>query len=76
MGWKGGALQAAEKRINVVILSSSEGSAFEFSSNYRFFVACWLLRMTARTSFSAACLAPRDYEPCSNPGNSVVAFAE
>jgi len=37
--WKGGALQAAEKLVQAVILSSSEGSGFEFSSDYRFFVA-------------------------------------
>jgi len=47
-----------EKPIQGVILSSSEGSAFEFSSTYRFFVTCWLLRMTSPMSFSAACLAP------------------
>jgi hypothetical protein len=51
--------EAAEKRTQPVILSSSEGSVFEFSSNYRFFVACWLLRMTVPTSFSAACEARR-----------------
>jgi hypothetical protein len=38
--WTGGALQAAEKLTKAVILSSSEGSVFEFSSNYRFFAAC------------------------------------
>ena len=49
----------AEKPVQAVILSSSEGSAFEFSSTYRFFVACWLLRMTVPASFSAACKARR-----------------
>jgi len=52
----GGAKQAAEKLVQAVILSSSEGSGFEFSSDYRFFVACWLLRMTVLGRFSAACL--------------------
>jgi len=56
--WKRGGLQAAGKPVQAVILSSSEGSAFEFSGTYRFFVACWLLRMTFSMSFSAACLAP------------------
>jgi hypothetical protein len=56
--WKGGASQAAEKLAQAVILSSSEGSGFEFSGNYRFFVACWLLRMTVLGRFSAACKAP------------------
>jgi hypothetical protein len=56
--WKGGALQAAEKLVQAVILSRSEGSGFEFSSDYRFFVTCWLLRMTVLGRFSAACLAP------------------
>jgi len=37
-------------------LSSSEGSRSEcFQSNARFFVACWLLRMTVPMSFSSAC---------------------
>jgi hypothetical protein len=49
-------LQAAEKLVQAVILSGSEGSGFEFSSDYRFFVACWLLRMTVLGRFSAACL--------------------
>ena len=39
-----------------VIQSSSEGSrCAHFQGNARFFVACWLLRMTVSTSFSAAC---------------------
>jgi hypothetical protein len=46
------AKQAAEKRSNAVILSSSEGSRSErFHGNARFFVACWLLRMTAQLVF-------------------------
>ena len=44
-----------KSRVQPVILSSREGSAFEFSSQYRFFVACWLLRMTVLMGFSAAC---------------------
>ena len=55
---KGGAKHAAEKLVQAVILSSSEGSGFEFSNDYRFFVACWLLRMTVLGRFSAACKAP------------------
>ena len=35
---KGGASRATEKRSPAVILSGSEGSAFEFSSHYRFFL--------------------------------------
>jgi hypothetical protein len=50
--------QAAEILVQAVILSSSEGSGFEFSSDYRLFVACWLLRMTVLGRFSAACKAP------------------
>jgi len=38
-----GPKQAADKRSNAVILSGSEGSAFEYSANYRFFVARWRL---------------------------------
>jgi hypothetical protein len=53
---KGRIEQAAEKLVQAVILSSSEGSGFEFSSDYRFFVACWLLRMTVLGRFSTACL--------------------
>jgi hypothetical protein len=37
------------------ILCRAEGSAFEFSSKYRCFVACRLLRMTVLMGFSAAC---------------------
>ncbi len=56
---KGGAKQAAEKGPRAVILSSSEGSCSErFQGDARFFVACWLLRMTVSMSFSAASLAP------------------
>jgi len=55
---KGGALQAAEKPVQAVILSSSEGSGFEFSSHYRFFVASWLLRMTVLGRFPVPCKAP------------------
>jgi hypothetical protein len=52
------ALEAAEKRRNAVILSSSEGSrSARFQGNARFFVACWLLRMTVQLDFSAAFLA-------------------
>jgi hypothetical protein len=47
LGWDLGALEAAEKRPNAVILSSGEGSRSDcFHGNARFFVACWLLRMT------------------------------
>jgi hypothetical protein len=46
--------------IDPVILSPDalyrgEGSAFQFSDKYRFFVACWLLRMTLLMGFSACC---------------------
>jgi hypothetical protein len=42
--------------VRLVILSlddfyRDEGSAFEFSSKYRFFVACWLLRITVFMPF-------------------------
>ncbi len=48
------ALQAAEKGPIAVLLSSSEGSCSEgFQGDARFFVACWLLRMTVSMSFSA-----------------------
>jgi hypothetical protein len=46
--------QAADKPVRALILSSSEGSVFEFSSNHRFFAACWLLRMAAFMSFAAS----------------------
>jgi hypothetical protein len=55
---KGGALQTPEKLVQAVILSSSEGSGFEFSSDYRFFVAGWLLRMTVPMGFFAAGKGP------------------
>jgi hypothetical protein len=56
----GGAVAAAEKRPNTVILSSSEGSPPEcFQDNARFFVGRRgdLLRMTVNLSFSAAWVA-------------------
>ena len=44
------------KNPNAAILSSSDGSRSAcFQGNARFFVACWLLRMTVQLGFSAAC---------------------
>jgi hypothetical protein len=59
--------QAAGKLVQAVILSSSEGSGFEFSSDYRFFVACWLLRMTVLERFSVAWEAAKRAESTAPP---------
>jgi hypothetical protein len=63
-GWTERVKQAAEKPVLPVILSSREGSAFEFSSNCGFFVACRLLRMTIPIGFSAASKARSERESC------------
>jgi hypothetical protein len=74
----------ANHNSKLVILGSDtlyrdEGSAF--SSQYRFFVACWLLRMTVLMGFSASC-QPRSsqpqqelrtqFRPAENPGGKAV----
>jgi hypothetical protein len=37
------------------VLYRGEGSAFQFSNQCRFYVACWLLRMTVFARFSESC---------------------
>jgi hypothetical protein len=55
----GRAKEPAGKRSNAVILSSSEGSRSAFrQGSARFFVSCWLLRMTIQLGF------PQPVKPC------------
>jgi hypothetical protein len=51
------ALQAAEKRLNAVILSAAKDLALFIFKAMRDSSSPLLLRMTALSSFSAACLA-------------------
>jgi hypothetical protein len=55
---KGGALQAAEKPYNAVILSAAKDLALSIFKAMRDSSSPLLLRMTVAASFSAACLAP------------------
>jgi hypothetical protein len=56
---EGRGFKGCGKTSQTVILSSSEGSCPErFQGNARFFVACWLLRMTILRSFFAADRSP------------------
>ena len=73
------AAQAGLKRLrkNLPTLSSRTSSEAShsacFQGNRRFFVACWLLRITVQLGFSAACQARR-HRPrlgrCERPGSS------
>jgi hypothetical protein len=56
--WKGGALQAAEKPYNAVILSGAKDPALSIFEAMRDSSSPLLLRMTAHSSFSASSLAP------------------
>jgi hypothetical protein len=56
--WKDGALQAAEKPYNAVILSAAKDLTLFIFKAMRDSSSPLLLRMTALSGFSAACLAP------------------